>query len=715
MLKRLTARLLAKAMTAMAHSGSPGFAVGYLKRTRYNYAREIGDGLDSSVVMAPVQWVQRAFPEARLRVMRSAAGGEKEEVDNHPMTALIRQPNNAYGDVHLWSATILSYLMDGNAYWLKVRNGMGRPVELWWVPHYSIEPKWPDDGSDFISHYDYSPGRGEKLRLDVDDVVHFRHGINPRNPRKGLSPLHGVIREIFMDLEASNFTASMLRNMGVPGVVISPDGGAQPGPEDVEAVKQWFKTAFSGDNRGEPLVMGGATKVEQYGFNPQQMDMSTSRDVAEERVCAVLGIPAAVVGFGAGLQTAKVGATMSELRKLAWTNGVLPIAKVLADELGRSLLPDFRVLAGARRAGAANGEEAEFDVSDVQALQDELDKLFSRMDTGVRGGWLTVGEAREATGFDVDESHDIYLRPFSAIEVPAGGMPGAGNQPAPDPVPDPLPGPVPDPPAPKARKTKAARRASASQRGYVQALTRMEAGQQAAAGKRYRSFFAGLGKAAGKAARPLLEAEGGKSGRGGEAKADELLVPSILDSLDLNASKAAFRQVYEAHYLEVAKEVAKAGELVGIATSLPDPVGRAVVQAGGRRAGLIDLEKQTRKALFDALAQGRAEGEGVVQLAARIAEHVEAGPWTSLEQRALTIARTETKFAQNVSTIEMAKHIGAERFVVFDGRLGEGRSDPDHIARDGSIVTADEAAQMAADEHPNGTLSFAPYLDLEED
>ncbi|MFK4985474.1 phage portal protein, partial [Klebsiella pneumoniae] len=90
----------------------------------------------------------------------------------------------------------------------------------------------------------------------------------------------------------------------------------------VEATKTWFKQAFGGDNRGGPLVMGAPTDVTPYGFNPQQMNMSEGRDVAEERVCACLGIPAAIVGFGAGLQQTKVGATMEELRKLAWNNGV---------------------------------------------------------------------------------------------------------------------------------------------------------------------------------------------------------------------------------------------------------------------------------------------------------------------------------------------------------------------------------------------------------
>src|SRR5690606_3251566 len=120
-----------------------------------------------------------------------------------------------------WTATLLSYCLAGNAYWIKLRNGVGRPGELWYVPHWLMEPRGSEDGTVFLSHYLYRPGgRHEPIRLVPEDVVHFRHGMDPRNPRLGLSPIDGVIREIFMDLESSNFVASLLHNMGVPGVVI---------------------------------------------------------------------------------------------------------------------------------------------------------------------------------------------------------------------------------------------------------------------------------------------------------------------------------------------------------------------------------------------------------------------------------------------------------------------------------------------------------------
>lgn len=682
-----------KALSSMRHS--PQVPVAFqrmLTRTRFDYRKAIGDGLDSSVVTAPIQWIQRAAPEANFTVKRRDRGGQVTQLDDHPMLALIARPNAFYGDLTLWTATIMSYLLGGNAYWIKLRNGIGRPGELWYVPHWLMEPKGSEDGTEFLTHYLYSPGGGhEPIRLDPADVIHFRQGMDPRNPRLGLSPIDGVVREIFMDLESSNFVASLLRNMGVPGVVISPKNGGVVSAEDVEATKAWFAQAFSGDRRGGPLVMGAPTDVSPYGFNPQQMNMGEARDIAEERICACLGIPAAVVGFGSGLQSTKVGATMEEMVKLAWRNGVLPIMRVFADELDRSLLPDF---------GNAAGLKSGWDVSDVLALQDDLDKKASRWNTMVGGGWAQVYEGREDMGLEVDDSHRIYLRPAMSLEVPAGAPPR-------------LPDPVQPQPAPakgeKARAPIAARRSGAA---YLRALQAQEGPLSKAFEQTLKRFFKTFGKDARAAAGPLLEAEdiGPKAKGGAEEKADDLIIAQILDRLGIAAHRTTFQRLYEAHYVETAKAVSDAAQLLGISGSLPDPVARAIAAAGGRRSGLVDLTTQAREGLFDALAEGRAAGEGAAQLAERIGAHIESGPWGSSEIRARTIARTETKYAQNVSTIERARAAAVERFIVFDGRLGPDRSDPDHIARDGSIVTADEASQMASDEHPNGTLSFAPYF-----
>ena len=121
----------------------------------YDYARRVGTGTTASVVMAPIQWIQRSMPEAPL-VMEQRAGDDEWEIKDHPLTQLLDRPNPFYTGLHLWQGTIFSLCTDGNAYWIVLRNARGVPVELWYAPHWAMKPQFPADGSEFLTHYTYS-------------------------------------------------------------------------------------------------------------------------------------------------------------------------------------------------------------------------------------------------------------------------------------------------------------------------------------------------------------------------------------------------------------------------------------------------------------------------------------------------------------------------------------------------------------------------------
>ena len=399
-----------------------------LPRTRYPYRRDVGEGLDSGVVMAPINWILRNFTEAEL-VMQRKGRGMWEPMESHPLVDLVERPNEFYDGDLLWKATCVSYFLDGNAYWHKVRNVFGQVIQLWYLPHFLVEPVAPRDGVGYLSHYDYRPrGFGQAIRLEVRDVVHYRFGLDPRNVRKGLSPLQPLIREVFTDDEAANFSATILRNMGVPGGVLSPKTSDQPlSADDIKEMKEYMKTGFTGDKRGEWLVLGTPTEVSKFGFDPQSLALGSMRDIAEERVCAALGIPAAVVGFGAGLQSTKVGATMKELRRLAWTSCLQPSQRSLGRQLTQSMVPE--VMSQTRRF------RLRFDVSSVPAFQEEEHELTKKVALQVSAGLLRVDRAQEALGLRVDKTQEVYLRPTSVIAVVPGVEPPPPMAPSLEPEP----------------------------------------------------------------------------------------------------------------------------------------------------------------------------------------------------------------------------------------------------------------------------------------
>ena len=374
------------------------------------------EGLDANVLMAPVLWIMRTFVDAVARVERNEGDNKWAFIDRHDVQRLIRKPNRWYNGDALWQATVISYVLNGNAYWQKIRNPFGQVVQLWYRPHWCIKPHSPLDGSEFIDYYEYDTGRGI-VRLGERDLVHLRFGLDPHDPRYEFSPIRTLLSEIMTDEQAAQFSMRLLRNMGIPGVVVSPSVSPtgesfEPKREEIDALKDYIDTAFTGDRRGGALVFGQPTQVSQFGFDPKQITLNEVRDSAEERVCAVLGLPSSVVGFGSGMDQTKVGAVMAEQVKLAWKGCLFPMQRSMARQLDDQLLADFV-------PDYEDRERVAFDTSEAVSLKEDATALSARVCAEVDAGILRVDVAQGMLGYEVDDTQAIYLRKLTVMAVNA--------------------------------------------------------------------------------------------------------------------------------------------------------------------------------------------------------------------------------------------------------------------------------------------------------
>lgn len=391
-----------------------GFLLG---RTRINYKSEVGDPTKNSAVVAVVGWIARNFPEAPVRIRRLLSDGGSEVIVPGPsgpgyLLRLLERPNPYFSGVLMWMATITDLYCTGNGYWIKIRGAYDRVVELWWIPAALLRPVWPEDGSVFIAGYLYKID-GKDYWVDQRDVVHFRDGIDPINPRVGLSKLASLFREIYTDDEASNFTAVLLTNLGVPGVVIAPSNtGGVTQRTDPEKVKTAFMDKFGGDRRGEPLVLTSPTDVKVLSFNPEQMQLRELRRIPEERISAVLSVPASVAGLGAGLDQ-NAFTSYAEARKAAYQEAVIPLQRVIAAELEVQLLPDFADT-------DTDSLDIDFDTSKASALQEALDAVWRRMSDAATKGLITRAAFKQGTGQAVTPDDDVYILPSNYMVLKAG-------------------------------------------------------------------------------------------------------------------------------------------------------------------------------------------------------------------------------------------------------------------------------------------------------
>ena len=386
------------------HTHRGGAFVSIAPRT---FPYENTDPISNSAVMNCLNWIQRNFIQAPLGVYRTTADDEREMVDNHPMIELLKQPNPFYQDIDLWYGTLLSYHLDGNAYWLKARNarGFGVPTEIWYEPHWSIKPHWPEDGSAFIDYYERRVN-GTIERIPVENVIHFRNGINPANPRYGMAPIKAALLNIFTDTEVNLWVAALCRNMAIPGVVMTPTELIGMSAEKAEAIKQTWKRKFGGDNRGEPLMLDFPASVQTIGFDPEQMNFSAISNMAETRIAGALGIPAIVAGLSAGLDSSTYN-NLENLRKAAFEECLIPTWKILAGQLTRQMLIDYE------RDVRATGLRAEFDTSEIRALQENQGEKEQRAIEALMAGVATLNETRQQFGYDPLPNGDYTYIPNS--------------------------------------------------------------------------------------------------------------------------------------------------------------------------------------------------------------------------------------------------------------------------------------------------------------
>lgn len=413
----------------------------------FDYRREVGNLWENSIVLACLNWITRAWTEAAICVQTpdSSSNGKKataerkallkpqhrhskaalrdgyEIVDNHPFTTLVENPNEDYDDSVLWAGTIISLYCNGNSYWYKVRSTAGKVIGLQYIPHYQIEPQWPKDGSVFISYYQYTIDN-IKIALPKEDIVHLRYGIDPLNRRKGMSPLAGVLREVCTDNEAATFAAALLRNMGIPGVVISPksfkaangDEIGEMSDEQQRAFKRMWREKFGGDNRGEPFVQSIPVDVTIPGFKPSEMMVDKVRQIPEERITAAIGLPAVVAGLGAGLAASSDKHNIETAQEMAWKNCLIPTHSIIAKQLTRQLLPDI--------LHSKANQIVAWDYSGVAALQVDRDALHKTTRDDWTSGLVKRSESREIIGHDVDEAlDDIYFTDISQPAVTPSG------------------------------------------------------------------------------------------------------------------------------------------------------------------------------------------------------------------------------------------------------------------------------------------------------
>jgi HK97 family phage portal protein len=386
----------------MRFNGYGGQGMGWrllLPGSQYDYEAAAGDLWRNSAVAACLRWIKVNFPEPRVEVITETADGKEEIVQKSEVARLLHRPNPHWDRFQFDAACSLSYIVDGNCYIRKIRSGAGKPVQLWWIPHWMIEPRWLTDGTQYIGWYDYTVN-GRIERIPVDDIIHWRNGIDPRNDRKGFSELKQGVRQICGLNECDTYTSAMLRNMGIVGAVISfegDEGSVDPG--EVDILRDQWREDHTSEGRGTPLVSPRGMKVQKLGMSPEEMRLDKIPARLEDTIHSLCGLSPMVTNASSG-KDHKTYANYGEGRKAAYEDCLIPMQASFAECVTWNLL----------KADFTEGDRVRFDYGGIKCL------LENETEVGERAGkayqtyqGITRAEYREAIGLDWTDEDEIFF------------------------------------------------------------------------------------------------------------------------------------------------------------------------------------------------------------------------------------------------------------------------------------------------------------------
>jgi len=382
-----------------------------LPGSSFNWRNQAGDLMLNSIVAIGMDWYIRNWSQGVPVVRRPMPDGQVETVADHPILQLLAQPTPNVPPSLVWSWVIPDYQLLGNAYFRKVRVS-GRVVGLQYLAADMMRPV--GNKVNPLVKYQYTVD-GTSYDIALEDLIHIRYGRDPQDSRFGRSPVTSVLREIATDNVAASAAFGMVRHGGMPSMMVGPDykGGVEDlSEDDARQTKAKLQQDFTGDNAGSVLVMTGPFKVERVSHKPSEMAFDEIRRKPEERVCAAIGLNPLVLQLGSGLERATYS-NLEQATRSAWTDGMIPLMRQMAEALTIALLPDYEE--------TQPGDYLEFDVANVPALQADLNEDAERAERLYKAGIVDLATAKRVAGVAPSDDDEGYYHP-TAVPVSKDGQ-----------------------------------------------------------------------------------------------------------------------------------------------------------------------------------------------------------------------------------------------------------------------------------------------------
>lgn len=348
-------------------------------------------------VYACVSAIADEIGSIELKLYRTTNDGVEEVKEHEILDSLYKVNNFTTKFDHFWLTT--AYLeLTGEAPWFLEKTGK-KIDAIYFLQPDRLEPI--PDKANVIKGYRYDVGNGEKVTLQLDEVI-FLKNPNPANPFRGLGTLKASARSVDVDNFSETWNRKFFENSARPDAILTVDTEMMT-DEQKKKLKASIRESYGGKEKAHQLmVLFGNMKLDKFSTTQRDMDFLEMSKFNRDKILGLFRVPKAVISQTDGVNFAS--AHTAQYTFARWT--IQPKMERLIQQLNEFYVPLF------------SGSENLFLDYENPIPTDDAAKLEKYK--AAANVWMTVNEIREEEGLEPlgEEGDKLYI-PANFTEVGA--------------------------------------------------------------------------------------------------------------------------------------------------------------------------------------------------------------------------------------------------------------------------------------------------------
>ena len=357
--------------------------------------------------------LSQSVQDPELIVEEKSGNGDWQRVEGHPLTQLFLSPNPDMDQGALLEAWVVSDFIAGIFYAEIVRDkNTGFPAQLFPLNPTKISANIKNGT---VVSYLFKDGN-YRQEIPVENML-VQRMYDPGNKFSGLAPLAVAMGSVDSDTAQTDYVRAFFKNAGMPSGLLKVKNKTLTDDQSNRIKEQWYmKYGLKNGKAGDVAVLDENADYVKLGSGLNELDSQTLRGIAESRICMVFNIPPMLVGAMVGLQHSTYS-NMREARKGLWDNNLTPLFRSKARFINWRLLQEYET----KERILLKQVRANWDLNEVAALQEDVDSAQNRARSNYSAGLITLNEARAKLGEQPDPSGEYYR--IGLTFIPYGTMP----------------------------------------------------------------------------------------------------------------------------------------------------------------------------------------------------------------------------------------------------------------------------------------------------